>query len=67
VSLQSALITIESEAGSHFDPNLCKRFPRWVTEVSREIVDFDRCVADEVEENGFVRIQRRILQMVPNP
>ena len=63
MKLQSALISIESEAGSRFDPDLCKRFVRWATDTFREVSELDNCVADETRENSFVRAQRRILQM----
>ena len=63
MTLDAALLAIESEAGTGFDPNLCRRFVRWASDTFREISDLDNCVADETSENNFVRTQRRILQM----
>ena len=63
MTLHAALLTIESEAGTGFDPNLCRRFVRWASDTFRKISDLDNCVADETNENNFVRTQRRILQM----
>ena len=63
-TVQSALRILDDEGGTHFDPDLCRRFIVWVQEEIENVDNFDAYLSAEAEENSFVRTRRRTQRLV---
>jgi tetratricopeptide (TPR) repeat protein len=61
MSLSVALEVMESELGSRFDPLLAKQFIAWVR---RQPSDFFHSLGAEASDNEYVRMQRRLGQLM---
>jgi len=64
-SLPSALRLMREEFGSHFDPDLGRRFAAWVQQEYWKVDDFETHLAAEASENSYVRMRERIRRLIP--
>jgi putative two-component system response regulator len=63
LTADAALRTLESEAGSRFDPELCRSFISWVKGELLHHPHFDAYYGAEADETAFMQFRRRIRQI----
>ena len=63
-SPQVALHTIEMNAGTHFDPQLARRFVEWLREELAEANDFVDLLDAEASDNEYIQVRKRLSQLI---
>lgn len=63
-SPQVALNIIETDAGTHFDPRLARRFVEWVREEFAKANDFVDLLDAEAFDNEYIRVRKRLSQLI---
>jgi putative two-component system response regulator len=63
-SPQIALHTIETDAGTHFDPQLARRFVEWLREELAKADDFVDLLDAEAFDNEYIQVRRRLSQLI---
>jgi putative two-component system response regulator len=63
-SPQSALCTIESDAGTRFDPQLARRFVEWLREELAKANDFVDLLDAEAADNEYIQVRKRLSQLI---
>ncbi|MGZ8994436.1 MAG: HD-GYP domain-containing protein [Burkholderiaceae bacterium] len=63
-SPQIALHTIETDAGTHFDPRLAKRFVEWVQAELTKANDFVDLLDVEAFDNEYIQVRKRLSQLI---
>jgi len=63
-SPQIALHTIETDAGTHFDPQLARRFVECLREELAKADDFVDLLDAEAFDNEYIQVRRRLSQLI---
>lgn len=63
-SPENALRTIEAGAGTHFDPQLARRFVEWLREERAKANDFVDLLDAEAFDNEYIQVRRRLSQLL---
>ncbi|MEP6608343.1 MAG: HD domain-containing phosphohydrolase [Burkholderiaceae bacterium] len=66
-SPQVALHTIEMDAGTHFDPQLARRFVEWLREELANADDFVDLLDAEASGNEYIQVRNRLNQLMRKP
>ncbi len=61
---QAALHTIESEAGTHFDPRLARRFVDWVREELAKVNNFVDLLDAEASDHEYIQVRKRLSALI---
>jgi putative two-component system response regulator len=63
-SPQVALHTIETDAGTHFDPQLARRFVEWLREELAKANDFVDLLDAEASDHEYIQVRKRLSQLI---
>jgi response regulator RpfG family c-di-GMP phosphodiesterase len=63
-SPQVALDTIETGAGTHFDPRLARRFVGWLREELAKANDFVDLLDADAFDNEYIQVRQRLSQLI---
>lgn len=63
-SPQAALHTIETDAGTHFDPQLARRFVEWLREELAKANDFVDLLDAEASDHEYIQVRKRLSQLI---
>ncbi len=61
-----ALHTIETDAGTQFDPQLARRFVEWLREELAKANDFVDLLEAEAFDNEYIQVRKRLSQLIRN-
>lgn len=61
---QAALDTIETEAGTHFDPQLVRQFVDWLREELVRTNDFVDLLDTEASDHEYIQVRQRLSQLI---
>ena len=59
-----ALHTIETDAGTHFDPHLARQFVEWLREELAKANDFVDLLGAEAFDNEYIQVRNRLSQLI---
>ena len=66
-SPEVALQTIERDAGTHFDPQLARRFGEWLREELAQANDFVDLLDAEASDHEYIQVRKRLSQLIREP
>ena len=59
-----ALQTMEKDAGTHFDPQLARRFVEWLREELVKANDFVDLLEAEASDHEYIQVRKRLSQLI---
>ncbi|MEO8186286.1 MAG: HD domain-containing phosphohydrolase [Burkholderiaceae bacterium] len=63
-SPRAALHTIETAAGTHFDPRLARHFVEWLREELAKAEDFVDLLDAEASDHEYIQVRKRLSQLI---